>query len=286
MLSYRHAFHAGVHADVFKHLILSLLVRSLLHKDKPFFYLDTHAGAGRYNLGSEMARKNREYETGIGRLWNEASPPEAVRDYLAAVRAINPGRELRWYPGSPRIVRSFLRPRDRMVLCELHPNEARLLSAEFARDRQVRVEPLDGYQRLKALLPPPERRGLVLIDPAYELKDERRRLLDAIKEGYTRWASGIFAVWYPIQDRATADDLVRRFKRLNIPKVLLAEFTVLPNKPFRLNGSGMIVINPPWRLDEQLNEALPWLWKRLAIEGQGGFRVEWLAGEQTIAAKG
>jgi 23S rRNA (adenine2030-N6)-methyltransferase len=279
MLSYRHAFHAGNHADVFKHLVLTLLVRSLLHKDKPFFYLDTHAGAGRYNLNSEMARKNREYEGGIARLWNEPNPPEAVREYLAAVRTTNPGKELRWYPGSPRIVRHFLRPKDRMALCELHPTEAKLLSAEFAGDRQVRVEHLDGYQGLKALLPPPERRGLVHIDPAYELKDERRRLLDAVKEGYKRWATGMFAVWYPIQDRATADDFLRRFERLGIRKVLLAEFTVLPEEAFRLNGSGMIVINPPWRLDEQLSGLLPWLREKLAADGQGGWRVEWLAGE-------
>lgn len=279
MLSYRHAFHAGIHADVFKHLVLTLLVRSLLNKDKPFFYLDTHAGPGRYKLNSAMAQKNREYETGIGRLWREDNPPDAVGEYLTVVRSTNPGRELHRYPGSPRIVRPFLRPLDRMALCELHPNEVKLLEAEFAGDRQVRVEHLDGYQALKAMLPPPERRGLVHIDPSFELKDERRRLLDAINEGYRRWATGIFAVWYPIQDRATADDFLRRFERLGIPKTLVAEFTVLPDEPFRLNGSGMIVINPPWRLDEELNRVLPWLWEKLAIKGQGGWRVKWLTGQ-------
>ena len=279
MLSYRHGFHAGLHADVFKHLVVSLAVRALLGKEKPFFYLDTHAGAGRYHLGSEMARKNREYETGIGRLWNEANPPPAVREYLALVRITNPGRELRWYPGSPRIVRPLLRPRDRMVLCERHPSEARRLAAEFAGDRQVQVQPGDGYQALKALLPPLERRGLVLIDPAYELKDERRRLLEAIEAGYRRWATGMFAVWYPIQDRATAGDFLRRLARMGISKMLVAELTVQPDEPFRLNGSGMVVVNPPWRLDERLNETLPWLWEKLAIEGQGSYRVEWLAGD-------
>ncbi|BBL73438.1 23S rRNA (adenine(2030)-N(6))-methyltransferase RlmJ [Methylomagnum ishizawai] len=285
MLSYRHAFHAGNHADVFKHLALCCLVRALLHKDKPFFYLDTHAGAGRYNLHAEMARKNREHETGISRLWDEPNPPAGVREYLDAVRATNPGRELRWYPGSPRIVRPWLRDPDRMALCELHPNEVHLLEAEFAGDRQVRVEHLDGYQGLKALLPPPERRGLVHIDPAYELKDERKRLLQAVKEGYKRWATGIYAIWYPIQDRATADDFLRRFKKLEIPKVLLAEFSVLPDAPFRLNGSGMIVINPPWQLEEQLRAALPWLWERLAVGRQGRWRVEWLAGERERGAE-
>lgn len=279
MLSYRHAFHAGLHADVFKHLVLTLVVRALLNKEKPFFYLDTHAGAGRYNLNSEMARKNREHEGGIGRIWEEASTPPGIAEYLNSVRATNPGQALRWYPGSPRIVRPWLREQDRMTLCELHPNEQRVLAAEFAGDRQARVEAMDGYTALKALLPPPERRGLVHIDPAYELKDERKRLLAAIEEGYRRWATGIFAVWYPIQDRATADSFLRRFMKLGIPKVLLTEFSVLSDAPFRLNGSGMIIINPPWHLDEQLKGELPWLWEKLALGGQGGYRVEWLAGE-------
>ena len=279
MLSYRHAFHAGNHADVFKHLVLTLLIRSLLDKSKPFFYLDTHSGAGRYSLGSDMARKNREFDSGIGRLWRASNPPEAIRHYLEAVRTTNPGRELQWYPGSPRIARPFLRERDRMALCELHPHEARVIAAEFAGDRQVRVAHMDGYQAIKSLLPPPERRGLVHIDPAYELKDERRRVLEAVAAGFRRWATGIYAVWYPIQDRATADDFLRRCKRLGIPKVLFAEFTVQPDEPFRLNGSGMIVINPPWRLEEQLNASLPWLWEKLSDAGQGGWRVEWLAGE-------
>jgi 23S rRNA (adenine2030-N6)-methyltransferase len=279
MLSYRHGFHAGIHADVFKHLVLTLLVKSLLGKDKPFFYLDTHAGAGRYNLKSEMAQKNREYETGIGRLWQESHPPEAISEYLAAVRITNPGRELRWYPGSPRIVRPFLREADRMVLRELHPTEAKLLEAEFSGDRQVRIEHQDGYQALRALLPPIERRGLVHIDPSFELNDERKRLLGAVKEGYRRWATGIFAIWYPIQDRATADDFLRRFVKLGIPKTLVAEFTVLPDQAFRLNGSGMIIINPSWHLDEQLKSTLPWLWEKLSISGQGNWRVDWLTAE-------
>ncbi|HYE36717.1 23S rRNA (adenine(2030)-N(6))-methyltransferase RlmJ [Methylocaldum sp.] len=280
MLSYRHGFHAGNHADVFKHLVLTLLVRPLLNKEKPFFYLDTHAAAGRYDLGSAMARKNREYETGIGPLWKVKAAPEAVRDYFETVRAINSGDKLRFYPGSPRVVRHFLRPGDRMALSELHPNEVKVLGDEFAGDKQVKIHHLDGYQALKALLPPAERRGLVLIDPAFELRDERRRLLDAVKEAYRRWATGIFAVWYPIQDRATADDLLRRFKKSGIRNILAAEFKVLPDdEPLRLNGSGMIVINPPWRLDQQLNDLLPWLWEQLAIEKQGAWRVEWLVPE-------
>ncbi len=280
MLSYRHGFHAGNHADVFKHLVLTLLVRSLLRKEKPFFYLDTHAAAGRYDLGSAMARKNREYETGIVPLWKVKDGPEAVRAYLEAVRALNPDGKPRFYPGSPRIVRHYLRPGDRMALCELHPNEVKTLGDEFAGDKQVKIHHLDGYQALKALLPPPERRGLVLIDPAFELSDERRRLLDALKEGYRRWATGIFAAWYPIQDRATADEFLRRFKKSGIHNVLAAEFSILDyDGTLRLNGSGMVIINPPWKLEEDLRSLLPWLWEKLAADGQGMWRVEWLVGE-------
>ncbi len=279
MLSYRHAYHAGNHADVFKHLVLTLLVQSLLKKEKPFFLLDTHAGAGRYHLGSEMARKNREFASGIERLWPLSQVPEEIAHYLEAVRTTNPGQELRWYPGSPRILRHFLRPQDRMVLSELHPNEAREITREFAGDRQVRVEATDGYQTLKALLPPRERRGLVHIDPAYELKDERRRVLEALAEGYRRWATGLFAVWYPIQDRASADDFLRRLGRLGLPKVLVAEFCVMPEEAFHLTGSGMILVNPPWQLDEQLKRVLPWLGQHLAVNGQGSWRVIWLGSE-------
>ena len=280
MLSYRHGFHAGHHADVFKHIVLTLLVRSLLHKEKPFFYLDTHAGAGRYPLQSAMARKNREYESGIVRLWGVEDAPGDVNEYLQAVRTTNPGDELQYYPGSPRIVRHFLRPKDRMVLCELHPNEVEILGAEFAGDRQVKVEHLDGYTGLKALLPPAERRGLIHIDPAFELQDERHRLLDALKEGYRRWPTGIYAVWYPIQDRYATDDFLRRLKRSGMPKILMAEFSILNQSDvLRLTGSGMVIINPPWQLDAQLKSLLPWLWGKLAVEGQGGYKLEWLAGE-------
>ncbi|QSA98639.1 23S rRNA (adenine(2030)-N(6))-methyltransferase RlmJ [Methylococcus sp. EFPC2] len=280
MLSYRHAFHAGLHADAFKHLVLTLLVRSLLNKDKAFFYLDTHAGAGRYDLSSDMALKNREFETGIARLWGQGKVPAAVEDYLAAVRATNPADRLRWYPGSPRIVRHFLRPKDRMVLCELHPNEIKLLTSEFAGDGQVRVEQQDGYQSLKAHLPPLERRGLVHIDPSFERKDERRHLLAAVQDAYRRWATGIYAIWYPIQDRRATDDFLKRLERTGIRKILVAEFSILDrDESLRLTGSGMVIINPPWQLDEQLNTLLPWLWEKLSVEKQGGHRIEWLSGE-------
>jgi 23S rRNA (adenine2030-N6)-methyltransferase len=227
-----------------------------------------------------MARKNREFDAGIQRVWRQPRPPDAVKPYLAAVRTTNPGKELTWYPGSPRIVRHFLRPQDRMALSELHPTEAKLIAREFQGDRQVKVESLDGYTALKAWAPPKERRGLVHIDPAYELKNERRRVLAAVADAHQRWATGIYAIWYPIQDRGTAETFLRHVKRLGIPRILAAELTVLPEEPFRLNGSGMFIINPPWQLDEQLKQALPWLWEVLSVQKAGGWRTWWLTGER------
>ena len=280
MLSYRHGFHAGNFADVFKHIVLSLLVRAQLRKDKPFFYLDTHAGAGRYELGSTMAQKNREFAGGIARLWGLAEAPEAARAYLDAVRALNAAPELRVYPGSPRIARHFLRAQDRMVLCELHGKEAEHLQAEFAGDRQVATRAGDGYQGLKAFLPPLEKRGLVLIDPPFELKDERARLLEAVAQAHKRFATGVYAIWYPIQDRAAVDWLRRQLVRTGIRNILAAELRIFDeDAPLRLNGSGMVVINPPWRLDEELETLGPWLWQALSPEGQGGFKLDWLVPE-------
>ena len=280
MLSYRHAFHAGNFADVFKHLVLTLLVKAQLGKDKPFCYLDTHAGAGRYDLASGMARKNREYESGVACLWDASDVPEDVGDYLTALRSFNPTSNLQQYPGSPRIVRHFLRPGDRMILCELHPRDLDSLKDEFANDKQVSVHHLDGYQSLKAFLPPPERRGLVLCDPTFELKNERTRLLEALAVAWRRWPTGIYAVWYPVIDRPPVDWFHRQLKRSGIRKMLLAELRIFEEDvPLRLNGSGMILINPPWQLDERLVRLGPWLGKALSPEGEGSFRLEWLAPE-------
>ena len=279
MLSYRHGFHAGNHADVFKHIGLTLLVTALLKKSKPFFYLDTHSGAGRYHLGSEMATKNREFESGIQRIWNEKSPPIEIQGYLDAVHAANKSKDLTWYPGSPSLVRHFLRDQDRMHLCELHPNDFKVLGSALRGDSRIRVEHTDGYQALKALIPPPERRGLVHIDPAFELKEERARLLQSVSESYRKWSTGIFAIWYPIQDRATATDFLKRFSRLGITKVVHAELTVLDDQPFRLNVSGLIIINPPWQFDLEMQKVLPWLWQHLSLGGQGQWQVNWLSKE-------
>jgi 23S rRNA (adenine2030-N6)-methyltransferase len=277
MLSYRHAFHAGNFADVFKHVLLVQLIRALHRKDKPFCVLDTHAGAGRYDLDSTPAQKNREFAGGIGRLWDQPGLGPELADYVERVGALNPDGRLRDYPGSPRIARALLRPNDRLMLTDLHPAEHAALKAEFAGDRQVVVHHQDGYAALKALLPPPERRGLVLLDPAYELKDEFDRLIEAVQVIHRRWAGGIIAAWYPILDRAPSLRWQRTLQKLAIPAMLCAELGLYPyDAPLGLHGNGMIIINPPWTLDETLGRLLPELLQRLRVGDYGQTRLEWL----------
>jgi 23S rRNA (adenine2030-N6)-methyltransferase len=261
-MNYRHGYHAGNFADVLKHVALCELLRLLTGKDKKLFVLDTHAGAGGYDLASSLARRTGEAEAGIVRLAGlpKGGMPAAVARYLAAVAAYDrkfgpAGGKPRRYPGSPRLVRAALRPGDRFVACELHPKEALALKREFAGDRAVEVRQADGYKALKALLPPVERRGLVLIDPPFEAPDEYERLLRALRQGVRRFATGCYAVWYPIKDEAAsafAADLAS-FK----PTVL--EMQLEGIEPGRLAACGLAVINPPWRFEEAMREALPWV---------------------------
>lgn len=279
MLSYRHAFHAGNFADVFKHALLCLMLESLKEKDKPFCYLETHAGTGRYDLSSAPSQKNREYESGILRLWTRPDAPPALAPYLSAVVAANgqpPPAALRYYPGSPRIARHLLREQDRMVLCELHSSEYPVLKQEFAGDKQVAVHHQDGYTGLKAHLPPKERRGLVLIDPAFELKDEGTRAVQGLALAHQRWATGILALWYPLPDAAFRNRLLHQVEELGISKVLVAELSVgeVPG-PGPMTATGMVMINPPWRLEEQLRQVLPWLHGALSPGGRGRWEVFW-----------
>jgi 23S rRNA (adenine2030-N6)-methyltransferase len=288
VLSYRHGFHAGNFADVFKHVVLTMLLQALARKDKPYVYVDTHAGAGRYDLHSEAARKNREFLSGIARVWGEREAPAAVTAYLEAVAALNggaarmadPGAVPRWYPGSPRIARHLLRGGDRMVLGELHSSEVPLLQREFAHDRSVQVVRGDGYHLLKSHLPPVERRGLVLIDPSYERREEIDHIVAALREGLQRWATGTYAIWYPVMPKVPAAALHRRIVAAGTPKVLCAELCVLPDdSPLGMNGAGMIIVNPPFQLDAELQPLLPWLHRRLAVDHQGRAEVRWLAPE-------
>ncbi|HLM11420.1 MAG TPA: 23S rRNA (adenine(2030)-N(6))-methyltransferase RlmJ [Reyranella sp.] len=271
-MNYRHGYHAGNFADVLKHTALCELLRLMTAKDKKLFVLDTHAGAGGYDLSGSQARRTGEAETGIVRLARlpRAGMPAAVVRYLAAVTAYDrkfgpAGGELRRYPGSPRLVRAAFRPGDRFIACELHPEEALLLKREFAGDRAVEVRQADGYKALKALLPPVERRGLVLIDPPFEMPDEYEHLLRALRQGVRRFATGCYAVWYPIKDVAAAAFAAD----LAAFKPLVLELRLDGVAPGKLAACGLAVINPPWRFEEAMREALPW------IAAQLGSGVSW-----------
>jgi 23S rRNA (adenine2030-N6)-methyltransferase len=265
-MNYRHGYHAGNFADVLKHTALCELLRLLTAKDKKLFVLDTHAGAGGYDLSGAQAQRTGEAEAGIVRLMGapRAGMPPAVARYLAAVAAYDrkfgpAGEGLRRYPGSPRLVRAMLRAGDRFIACELHPEEALSLKREFAGDRAVEVRQADGYKALKALLPPPERRGLVLIDPPFEATDEFERLLRALRHGLRRFAIGCYALWYPIKDEVAATFV----RDLAVFKPLRLELAVDGLEPGRLAACGLAVINPPWRFEEAMREALPWIAGRL-----------------------
>ena len=280
MLSYRHSFHAGNFADVLKHGVLALLLDALRRTETPFCYIETHAGVGRYDLQGAAAQKTGEWRDGIARLWSAAEPPQAAVPYLEAVRALNGDGKLRFYPGSPRIARHLLRQQDRMVLMELHPADLPLLQQEFSGDRRVAVRHQDGHTGLKAFLPPQEKRGLVLIDPSYEVKDEFDRVVETLQESHRRWPTGIYALWYPILNRASIDRLHRRLRDSGMRKILYAELSLRPDDtPFGMNGSGMLIVNPPWQLDQQLGSLLPWLAHHLDSERRGHHAMEWLVPE-------
>ncbi|EKO3666627.1 23S rRNA (adenine(2030)-N(6))-methyltransferase RlmJ [Vibrio metschnikovii] len=279
MLSYRHSFHAGNHADVLKHIVQSLILNALQQKETPFVYHDTHSGVGRYDLTHEWSEKTGEYKQGIGRLWQQTDTPAEIDSYLEAVKALNQGEELRYYPGSPRIARAHLRAQDRMVLSELHPSDYPLLEQEFARDRQVAIYKQDGFARLKASLPPKERRGLVLIDPPYELAKEYRDVVQAIAQSHKRWSTGIYAIWYPVVNRCDIEDMLEGLANLGIRKILQIELGVAPDTNQRgMTASGMIVINPPWKLESEMQTILPFL-KQAIAPATGHFKVEWVVPE-------
>ncbi|EGQ7641715.1 TPA: 23S rRNA (adenine(2030)-N(6))-methyltransferase RlmJ [Vibrio cholerae] len=279
MLSYRHSFHAGNHADVLKHIVQSLILNSLQQKEKPFVYHDTHSGVGRYDLTHEWSEKTGEYKQGIARVWQQDNIPAELDSYLDAIRQLNQGETLRYYPGSPRVARAHLREQDRMVLTELHPSDYPLLEQEFHRDRQVSIYKEDGFARLKASLPPQERRGLVLIDPPYELAKEYRDVVRAIAQSYKRWATGIYAIWYPVVNRCDIDDMLQGLQGLEIRKILQIELGVAPDTNERgMTASGMIVINPPWTLESQMQTILPFL-KQAIAPATGHYKVEWVVPE-------
>jgi len=285
-MNYRHHYHAGGPADLLKHLVLALLVRRLQAKPAAMFYLDTHAGAGSYDLAHEMSQKTGEYTRGVARLWGPADLPGALGDLLRVIEGCNPDGALRVYPGSPRVVRALLRPQDRMICCELHGREVEHLQAEFRNDAQVAVHMRDGYEGLRAFLPPPERRGLVLIDPPFERPDEFSAMLAGLKAAHARWATGCYSLWYPIKSPAAVGKLHAALQQSQIRRILVAElYTRFEHAEDTLLGSGMILVNPPYQCDQALRGVLPVLAARLAGPESatgavvGHTRVEWLVGE-------
>jgi 23S rRNA (adenine2030-N6)-methyltransferase len=258
-MNYRHAFHAGNFADALKHSALCELLRLLTAKDKKLFILDTHAGAGGYDLSGDAAMRTGEARAGIVRLAEaaRAGAPPAVARYLAAVAAYDAKFASRGhYPGSPRLIRAALRPGDRFVACELHPVESLSLKREFAGDKAIEVRAADGYQAMKALLPPSERRGLVMIDPPFEATDEFERLTRALRGGLRRFATGCYAAWYPVKDPAEVDAFLAAFANCN---ALRLDLGVPESAPGKLADCGLLVINPPWKFEEAMREALPWI---------------------------
>lgn len=249
-MNYRHAFHAGNHTEVFKHAVLTRLLLHLLKKPKPFMVLDTHAGIGAYDLAADEASRTGEAADGIGRVID--ADLTAVGSYLDLIRSANPAGALAAYPGSPAIIASLLRPEDRLVACELHPDDYRTLRARFHEDRRVAIHHRDGYEAIGAFLPPPERRGLVFIDPPYEVTDEAARLGKALVAGWRKWPTGIFAAWYPVKSRATIAPLFAALDDAGIEQRLVAEFLRYPEDGVRLAGGGLVIVNPPWQLDADI----------------------------------
>ena len=280
MLSYRHSFHAGNHADVLKHIVQTLIIESLKEKEKPFLYLDTHAGAGRYQLTNAHATRTGEYLEGIARLWQQEEVPELILPYVEAVGSLNTSDELRYYPGSPLLAAKLLREQDLLMLTELHPTDFPLLRTEFSRDKRVRVCREDGFGQLKSKLPPASRRGFALIDPPYELKQDYSAVVKGIVEGYKRFATGTYAIWYPVVHRQQIKRMLKELEATGIRKILQIELAVKPDSDqLGMTASGMIVINPPWKLASQMASILPWLHKTLVPEGTGHTLVEWVVPE-------
>ena len=265
-MNYRHAYHAGNFADVFKHIILCALTKSFLTKETPFCFLETHGGTGSYDLSSHAAKKNNESQLGIAKIFAEKQVPPLVEDYLSCVQQLNQAGKLRFYPGSPYYVRQLIRPQDRMILCELQRDEYISLKKFFKDDKKMMVQQQDGYQGLSAFLPPKERRGLVFIDPPYEKQDELFSLVTELVKTIQRFETGVYAIWYPIKTRREINLFHQAIQAKISRTTLVAELSIFPeNLASHLNGCGMLIINPPWQLEQQLQELLPWLLSKLNV---------------------
>jgi 23S rRNA (adenine2030-N6)-methyltransferase len=280
-MNYQHAFHAGNFADVHKHIVLTRVLDYLRQKPAAFRVIDTHAGAGRYDLFGPQAARSSEWRDGIGRLFamprSGAAGIDAaqalIAPYLAIVAALNPSGTLRLYPGSPLLVKALLRRQDRLIACELEPSAAASLKAVLRGDARARALAFDGWMALFANIPPKERRGLIVIDPPYEESSDFARLSETLAQAHRKWANGVYLSWYPIKAREAPEALARRLRRLSVPKILRCELTIAPPRA----GSGLIIVNPPFPLERELRVILPVLTRLLAPMGAN--RLDWLSGE-------
>ncbi|MBP8236829.1 MAG: 23S rRNA (adenine(2030)-N(6))-methyltransferase RlmJ [Pseudomonas sp.] len=280
-MNYRHAFHAGNHADVLKHYVLSRLIALLSRKEAPFAYLDSHAGIGLYDLHGDQASRTGEWLEGIARLWQSSDVPDPLLDYLEVIRAMNPDGELRHYPGSPELARLLTREQDRLHLNEKHPEDGRLLKENMHGDRRVAVHLGEGWYVPRALLPTREKRALLLIDPPFEQVDEMERCAQSLSEAISRMRQAVVAIWYPIKDLRQLNRFYRDLQKSKVPKLLRVELYVHPtDEAARLNGSGLVISNPPWGLEDELKQILPWLADLLG-QSQGGWRLDWLIEENS-----
>ncbi len=276
MLSYRHAFHAGNHADVLKHLVFSEVLKYFNQKDKPYWVIDTHAGAGLYALQDEYAQQNGEFVEGIARLFAADELTPALADYVALVQSFNTTEALDYYPGSPSIAHYHARTNEKLRLFELHSQDIELLQDNFSRHKkQVKIQQLDGFQGLKSCLPPTTKRAVVLIDPPYELKTDYEAVVKSIQDSLKRFATGTYLVWYPLLPREEPKNMLENLLSLNLPNWLNVTLSVqMPSPDFGMYGSGMFIINPPWLLPKVLEENIPVLKRLLAVDGTANYTID------------
>jgi 23S rRNA (adenine2030-N6)-methyltransferase len=282
-MNYRHAYHAGNFADVVKHIIITRIIEYLKQKDKAFRVIDTHAGVGLYDLLSPESTKTTEWKDGIGKIDSAQLPDQVallIAPWLNIVRSVNSDKTLKKYPGSPKLTRMLLRKQDRLSALELHKEDYKKLSAEFSDDYQVRIIELDGWLAMGAHVPPKEKRGLVLVDAPFEQAGEFDRLIDGVKRAHARWKGGIYALWYPIKDRKAVSQFHKDLRTLGIPKILAAELMVRgPTQTPSLNGTGMIIVNPPFPLIAEMRLILPILTEVLRTDAGASWWVNWLVEE-------
>lgn len=265
MLAYRHAFHAGNHADVLKHCVLQQILMYMNQKDKPYWVIDTHAGAGMYSLASDYANTKSEYLDGVARLWDCDDLPSVLREYMNLIQLCNNKGDWSLYPGSPEVIRRTIRADDRMRLFELHPTDFEILQENFERDRQAKLFKSDGFASLKALLPPPTRRAVIFMDPPYEIKTDYPKVVDALEEGLARFAEGVYVIWYPILTRGDHIRMLESLRKLSEKTLNIAMTVQQPDeKGFGMLGSGLFIINPPWTLKGTMQDIMPYLVEKLA----------------------